>query len=96
MKWHVFAMLVSVAISLIGLGMIATQTDPYSTTATVRLLFFASLLILLWGLTSLTALYIKYRLTKQKIDDKSILSSYVIGFFISLIGLGIIAINIWI
>jgi hypothetical protein len=95
MKWHVFAMLVSVAISIVGIAFITTQTDPYNS-AIIRLLFFATLLILSWGSSAIIMLFVKYKSAENKFDDKSILKSYIIGFIVSIILLGIIALNIWI
>ena len=79
MKWHVFAMLVSVVVALIGLAVIGSQTTPDTAGTLIRSLFFITLFIAVWGMVSLISLWIRYRFGSQPISVQLIKSAALYG-----------------
>ncbi len=64
MKWYISATLLITLISLIGLGIIVFQFDPDTAPINIRVLFFFSFFLALWGLGTLMALLLSLLLKK--------------------------------
>lgn len=64
MKWHVFAMLVSAVVAFIGLAIITTQTEPETAPVVIKVLFFITLFVAIWGVSSSAGLWLRYRFGK--------------------------------
>jgi len=80
MKWYVFVIFLVTGLSIAGLLVISFNLDPYGATTLVKYLFFTSLFMFLWGLSTLA-----FNRFKFKPDWPDFRRSFRMGFAISLI-----------
>lgn len=81
MKWYVLVIFLITGASIVGLLIISFNLDPYRATVLTKYLFFTSLFMVLWGVSTLAL-----NRFKLKIDWPDFYKSFKIGLIISLAG----------
>ncbi|MFH1769073.1 MAG: hypothetical protein ABH833_00205 [Parcubacteria group bacterium] len=82
MKWHVYAMLVLATVTVIGMAMIIYKTSPEEASGAIRALFFVTLFVLLWTITSLISIAIQNRISDKK-SRQLIIHAYIHGIILT-------------
>jgi len=59
MRRYILSILITVALSASGIIIIVSKFDPYQTGQLIKFLFFSSLFVLIWGVSSLVLLGLK-------------------------------------
>jgi len=80
MKWYILVIFFVTGLSIAGLLVISFNLDPYKVANQIKYLFFSSLFIALWGLSTLILNKFKIR-----IDWPDFYKSFKIGFATSLV-----------
>jgi len=80
MKWYVLIIFLVTGLSIAGLLVISFNLDPYKVNNQIKYLFFTSLFISLWGVSTLAL-----NRFKTRIDWPDFYESFKIGFVISLV-----------
>jgi len=79
MKWYVLVIYLVTGLSIVGLLVVSFNLDPYRATVLTKYLFFTSLFVSLWGLSTLVLNRFKLRM-----DWPDFYKSFKIGFVVSI------------
>lgn len=79
MKWYVLVIFLVTGLSIAGLLVVFLNVDPYKANNQIKLLFFASIFMSLWGFTTLALNRFKFRM-----DWPDFYESFKRGFFVSM------------
>lgn len=98
MGWQIYGVWTSLVISLVGLGLIVWKIEPQAASPLVKTLFFITLFILIWSMTTLAVFSVKNRLVKSRALSKTayepiFYDSFLMGLFFSIVILSIILIR---
>ena len=80
MKWYILVIFFVTGLSVAGLLVISFNLNPYGVANQIRFLFFTSLFIAIWGLSTLIL-----NRFKIKLDWPDFYKSFKIGFIVSLV-----------
>src|SRR3989344_3660100 len=98
MRWQIYGVWAAFVSSLIGLVLIIWKIEPQTASLLVKTLFFITLFILVWSVTTLAVFSVKNRLVKlralsQTAYEPIFYDSFLVGLFFSIIVLLIILIR---
>lgn len=79
MKWYVLVIFLVTGLSIAGLLVVFLNVDPYRANNQIKLLFFASMFMSLWGIVTLALNRFKFRM-----DWPDFYGSFKKGFFVSM------------
>jgi hypothetical protein len=91
MKGYVFGVAAAVVLSLIGLVVIVLNASPETASLGVKVLFFGSLFLLLWGILTLKVFWVKSMLAqrhKRILRELDFQRSAAIGFVLAFVVVG--------
>jgi len=90
MKWYILTIFLVVGLSISGLLVISFSFDPYESADLIKYLFFASLFMAIWGLSTLAL-----NKFETKTDWIDFYKTFKIGFIISVIIFAMIFLIRW-
>jgi hypothetical protein len=98
MEWQIRGVWASLFISLVGLGFIVWTTEPPIASTSLKILFFATIFILIWSTATLIIFPLKSRLIKSRALSNTayepiFYDSFLTGLFLSVIFVAIILIK---
>jgi protein-S-isoprenylcysteine O-methyltransferase Ste14 len=71
-KLQIYSVLIATLFSLTGLFFIVWKIEPQAASLSLKIIFFAALLIFIWGAITLTGFFIKTKTAKDKNGEASL------------------------
>ncbi len=98
MRWHIYGVWTALVVSLISLGLIVTKIESSTASLKIKIMFFATVFILLWNVATLAIFefknrFLKSRLLGQNASESAFLTSFLQSLFFSAVILIIILIR---